>query len=488
LVTIITSSLHHISAKVSALETYTLLIAHIVTMAPQKRKRAAGEQQSAKAQTAITSFAKVSKVRGDEGSAKKRKTLEVCVVAPLAVSPSIKRKREHPCISEDKTTASEIERAQTPPATPRGKRLRQEHSTLLSTPSRGALALFDKLNLNCRLVENQDSLPEELEQLKDLYTAFLAALSIHYAHDGSTLPVEVRQLLPTTTSHWKKRNVTLIDLQRILALEARAGSVFVLEDFGRAGIQVVRIQQRAATTKRMTSYIDEVELSAIFEETLKKEWRQFESSTGKENRDGKAFLAQISLAPIKINESAKNAAPLFSRGQQRLADLRAGPASTPLAAAQATAAAHLANDTSSTTVGTQDRSTALLDRILAKQTLLASLPSGPSKAILERRAALHRVEDVSRVLTLLASANKGGRYSLSLSATTSQLQQSLRNPINAAEVEQCLGLIANDIAPGFVRIVRTAEVKGVVVARNAAVGVAELRARVQKALAEDEKV
>jgi hypothetical protein len=298
--------------------------------------------------------------------------------------------------------------------------------------------------------------------------------------------VDVRTLLPIITGHWKKRNVTLVDLQRLLTIESRAASIFILEDFGRAGIQVVRTQTRASTTKRLNTYIDEVELSAVFGDVLAKEWRQFEVSTGKENLNGKAFLAQIPLLPITLNESAQKAAPLFSRGQQRLADLRAGPTTTPSPAAEITPQA--ATGAASTTNGTQQRGTALLDRILAKQTLLASLPSGPSKAALERRAALHRIEDVSRVLTLLASANKGGRCSLSFSAATSQIQQSLRNPINAVEVEMCLDLMASEITPGFVRIVRTADVAGVVVARNASVGVAELRARVQRALAEEEKI
>jgi hypothetical protein len=455
-------------------------------MAVQKRKHAAVEQPSAKAQTTITSFAKVSKIHEDHGSCKKRKTLDTCAVASPTISRTIKRKREQDFASGDATTATGVDRPQTPPATPRGKRSRQVDTSLLATPSRGALASFDKLNLNYQPTEELTSKPEELAQLKDLYSAFLAALSLQYAHQRSSLPVDMRTLLPIITGHWKKRNVTLVDLQRLLTIESRAAPVFILEDFGRAGIQVVRTQTRATTTKRLNTYIDEVELSTVFGDVLAKEWKQFEISTGKENLNGKAFLAQIPLLPITLNESAQKAAPLFSRGQQRLADLRAGPATTSLPAAETTTQA--ATGAASTTNGTQQRGTALLDRILAKQTLLASLPSGPSKAALERRAALHRIEDVSRVLTLLASANKGGRCSLSLSAATSQIQQSLRNPINAVEVEMCLDLMAGEIAPGFVRIVRTAEVAGVVVARNASVGVAELRARVQRALAEEEKI
>jgi hypothetical protein len=455
-------------------------------MAVQKRKHAAVEQQSAKAQTTITSFAKVSKIHEDHGSCKKRKTLDVCAVAAPVASRTSKRKRDQDCDSGDATTATDTHRPQTPPATPRGKRSRQADTSLLATPSRGALASFDKLNLNYHPTEDLASKPEELAQLKDLYSAFLAALSLQYAHQRSTLPVDIRTLLPIITSHWKKRNVTLVDLQRLLTIESKATSIFILEDFGRAGIQVVRTQTRAKHQQRMTAYIDEVELSAVFGDMLANEWRQFELSTGKENLKGKVFLAQIPLLPIRINESAQKAAPLFSRGQQRLADLQAGPATTPQSAAETTTQA--VKGAASTASGTQHRSTALLDRILAKQTLLASLPSSPSKAALERRAALHRIEDVSRVLTLLASANKGGRCSLSLSAATSQIQQSLRNPINDVEVERCLGLMADEITPGFVRIVRTAEVAGVVVARNASVAVAELRARVQRALLEDEKL
>jgi hypothetical protein len=462
-----------------------LLHIHIHAMPVQKRKHAAVEQ-SAKAQTTIKSFAKVSKVHEDNSSCKKRKTVNTCAVAAPVISRTTKRKREQVSTSEDATVATEVERPQTPPATPRGKRSRQADTSLLATPSRGALASFDKLSLNYQPTEDLASEPEELAQLKDLYSAFLAALSLQYAHQRSALPVDVRTLLPIITGHWKKRNVTLVDLQRLLTVESKAASIFILEDFGRAGIQVVRTQTRATKANRINTYIDEVELSAVFGDMLAREWRQVESSAGKENHDGKAFLAQIPLFPITVSESAQKAAPLFNRGQQRLADLRAGPATTPLPATEATPLA--GPGAASTTNGAQHRSTALLDRILAKQTLLASRPSGPSKAALERRAALHRIEDVSRVLTLLASANKGGRCSLSLSAAISQIQQSLRNPINAVEVERCLDLMANEITPGFVRIVRTAEVAGVVVARNASVAVAELRARVQRAAAEEEKL
>lgn len=125
---------------------------------------------------------------------------------------------------------------------------------------------------------------------------------------------------------------------------------------------------------------------------------------------------------------------------------------------------------------TQSRGTNLLDRILAKQAHTASLPAGPTKEQLERKAALHRIEDIARVLDLLAAGR--ARCSFSMQAMVQQLQQSLRNPISREEVERCLGLMAKEVTPGFVGLVKNGAMTGVVVTRGGRVGLVELRGRI----------
>jgi hypothetical protein len=91
------------------------------------------------------------------------------------------------------------------------------------------------------------------------------------------------------------------------------------------------------------------------------------------------------------------------------------------------------------------------------------------------------VEDIARVLELLAGSKP--RCSLSMPVMVQQLQQSLRNPISREEVERCLGLMAREITPGFVNVIVSGAVRGVVVSRAQKVSLEELRARVERALA-----
>ncbi|KAK5114562.1 hypothetical protein LTR85_010139 [Meristemomyces frigidus] len=398
-------------------------------------------------------------------------------------------------------------------ATPRTKRFKSAlPPSPKETPSKRAAALFSNLQLDTTaqpipfsLTNKQQAgidtppltpdaeqtspdavflpptvtLPQELQDLTHLHSAFLSALSMHYAHNGTASPVYIQALLPQITKTWKKRTVTLEDLRRVLALSPQPAS-FMLEDYGRGGVCLSRTQPRGRALKRAASYIDEVELSQAFDDALQQRWNEREKGAdpGNGHEDATAFMTQLPLAPITVHRSAEKAAPLFARGAQRLADIKS---SQQAASQQSSATPSTCTTTSSeTTSAVASRGTSLLDRILAKQHLTASMPSGPTKADLERRAALHRCEDIARVLSLLAGAKT--RASFSLPVVVQHLQQSLRNPITREEVERCLEVMATDVTPGFVSVVSSGGVKGVVIAKAQSIGVTALRERVEMAL------
>ena len=410
----------------------------------RKRKHVAVEETASKqsrptkAQKGIKGFGSIGKAHVDDADGKKRKTQHKREEAPPP-APAIKpastaqKKRKRAINTEDVGDEIVVSSKASAPAndlptdvvsTPRNKRIKNvAHPSPAQTPTRGAAALFDNLKIDANARAIPDALaqqklsydtppdtpkhehdldlsfPAELEELEDLYSSFLKALHLYYSHHGSASPVEVGALLPSLSKHWKKRSVKLEDLQRILAVPDQKQRNFTLQDFGRAGICLVRTEVQGRASKRTTSYIDEDELNRRFEDALQKAWHGWQSEVPKENRTTARFLDELPLLEITQNESTVKAAPLFARGQQRLADLKADAAAAkaevPKLSTEKAAAVKSVK-------ATQTRGTALLDRILAKQNLSSGLPAGPTKEQLERRSALHRLEDVAKVLSMLS--------------------------------------------------------------------------------------
>ncbi|KXT08941.1 hypothetical protein AC579_9528 [Pseudocercospora musae] len=475
---------------------------------------ASKQTRSTKTQQSIYTFSSVAKPNVAANAGKKRKTVHTREATPppapsKSATKTSKRKRE--AIAEDSdeeivvsSKAPEFKAPQQPKvsATPRAKRIKNAAPpTPQETPSKKAAALFDRLNLDSNArpipanlpkqkltydtppktpaeeIDMDSSFPRELEDMVDMHAAFLAALSLHYSHNGTASPVELRELLAAVTKHWKKRSVTQADIQRILAFGTHQDRTFIIEDCGRAGTRLSRGETRGRMSKRASSYINEDELNTQFEEALQKAWHNWQSSTAKENRTAAAFLAQLPLLGIIANEAAARSGPLFAKGEQRLADIKAGRA----AKLEAKSATSEPSATTKVPQSLQKRGTALLDRILAKQNAVSSLPAGPTKAQLERRSALQRIEDVARILSLMTGTKE--RSTFSMQVVIQQLQQSLRIPISQVEVWRCLSLMSTEITPGFVKVVQSGEVQGVIVTKSGSVGLSELRASVERACA-----
>lgn len=487
----------------------------------RKRKAAAVEQTpvpiakqartTEKTQKSISAFGSVGKPRSKDSDCKKRKTIHEPESTPgpagrVAANADQKKRKRSADFSDDEEIvlheAGESNQLDIL-STPRSKRVKNMLPSPAETPTRGAAALFDRLDITATMgsipialggpLRAYDTPPEsphqddgadlsilaDLADLRHLYSSFLAALSMHYSHNGTSSPVNVNALLEMVTSHYKKRSVKLEDLQRILTIASRTDQSFSLEHFGRAGVRLTRAESQNRARQHASSFVDEAKLNARFGDALRQSWQSWEACTAKENRNSAAFLNHLPLLPITRNASAGKAASLFARGEQRLADLKASKASSvKVETAKPTQEEAIAQRSAH---ATQSRGTALLERILARQSVASTLPAGPTKSQLERKSALHRIEEITRILSLLASSKE--RCSLSMQVVTQQLQQSLRNPINREEIERCLELMSGEIVPGFIKVVQSGDVKAVTITKNGSISLTELRERVQRACA-----
>ncbi|KAK3714475.1 hypothetical protein LTR37_007781 [Vermiconidia calcicola] len=488
-------------------------------MAPQrKRKHTSLEDQpskqtaSSKTQPDIQVFGSIGKPNVFETGLKKRKTIHQRdpTPPPTTRAPSVKadnkRKRDLETVKEEVSEgelgpASETSKrifkqpAIRDVATPKSRRIKNVQP--VDTPSRSAAALFEqmKLDVSTKAIpfalngsqsayntppytpeaaeDTSTQLPKELDDLLMMHAAFLSALSMYYAHNGTTSPADVKTLLLMVTKSWKKRTVALDDLQILMAINQEVDTGFMLQDLGRAGVCLIKSQPRGRAMKRAASFVDEVDLNARFEDALRKRWRNWSMATPSGGSNATLFIDQLPLAEITRSEFVDKSAPVFARGQQRLAYLKASQAASQ---PESSAPAVITTEHKSTEA-VQNRGSSLLDRVLAKQALTSSLPAGPTRKQLERKAALHRLEDIARVIDLLAAGR--ARCSFSMQAMVQHLQQSLRNPISKEEIQQCLSLMATEITPGFVSLVCSGAVMGVIVTRGRKVDLDELRQRVQ---------
>jgi hypothetical protein len=484
-------------------------------MAISRKRKAVAEESIQSSLKTTKSAASLTNPDGEKATPKRRRTASTRSPTPpppapgSAVVSSQKRKRTLDPVSEQsdeeagrKTKLQQgfFKQFARPKSATTSQSSRFTNSTPVSpsqTPTRNAERLFDQLNIRATSPTTQPSakraraletppttpeadkpqphaiLPTELRDLLFLYSSFLTALSLQSAHTGGSIAaVNLKSLLPLVTANWRKRSVTVNDVRKMLALTEKAGPSFILEDRARAGIYLARAEQSDTTN----TYIDEAKLNAAFETSLRTAWTDFSISTPEKLLTARAFIRQLPLIEMSQSESAQNASPLFSRGHQRLADLKASQAASKAEEVSTqTPVTSLAKDTA----GVQNRNTSLLDRILAKQAATANLPAGLTRSELERKSALHRVEDVARVLDMLAAGQP--RASFSMSALLQHLQQSLRTPITREEVERCLGIMAGEIMPSFVRVIASGGMSGVVVTRGGKIGFADLKERLANA-------
>jgi hypothetical protein len=347
-------------------------------------------------------------------------------------------------------------------------------------------------------------LPAELLNLLALHSSFLTALSLHYAHNGTSTPADLRDLTASITLVWKQRQVTYDDIRLLMGVLSYGpdGSniPYTLSDYGRGKI-VLEIKNSSPMLDGMTG-VNEQALTDMFKEGLDALWSQWCQSqkmairpiaTPRKGRgrprkaDTKQallenflddtsmskFLAQLPLADIETCESLNAIAPLQEKGRKRLREFKesvqqgrsqkkrnvSGKENEPVASQTTQAQPAQPKITEFAAV----RKTNLLDRILAKQEAAKCGPAAPTAAELQRRAALQRSEEVLGVLSLLCANRPGMRVSFSTTTVLQQLRGSIRSPISKEEALKCIEVIANEVAPGHVSIVNMGSISSVVV-------------------------
>lgn len=311
-----------------------------------------------------------------------------------------------------------------------------------------------------------------------MHRAFVKTIMIHFAHNGTVIPVDFRTISPHISQSWGKRQVTIEDIRRCIAIQtcSRNASVspFIVSDYGRGKVCVELVQNAAP--------INEERLYRQFEENLRTlcEDKAADDMADVDISLGSLSLSDLPQAAIKDMSVGRSLNPLLRKGQQALSDLKSG-----IAAKQQDKESKQAAAASNPLLNPDGTKMNLLDRLRLKQLAKANEPSPPSPAELQRRAALNRVADVSATISMLSLSNPASlpRQAFTMTVLLEKLKDSLRMPISKEEGAVCIRLIAGEVAPEWLRIVSIGGRENVVVQRNYQPVDRVINERVQKLLA-----
>lgn len=466
----------------------------------RKRKAASpdtGKQSTIASQKTINTFGRVTKTQKDDQSAKKRKILNSVAIDTLssptqhATDPTQKELEGQVRTTQSKKRSRETDDEVT---TPQNKRFRDAlPPTPAETPSKSASKLFERLLLNNAAPASTASaeetiydtppltprafksletplssteLPAQLQELIRLFKAFLTSTSLYSAHNGLGTPMYITNLLPHITRSWKKRAVTEKDMSIILGILGD-NDTFELADNGEGSLCIELLETNHSTT----GHFNQPELIQQFHKRLATLWKQWEFSSPNASSNIDGLLSQLPTVNVITSQVAPNNPAALTKGSERLQDIKA--AALAARAAQASARKPLVQSSAKSAAAVASRGASLFDRILAKQTANANKASGPDPAHLARLSAIDRITDIVDVLDVLS--NGRARASFSTKVLLSHLQNSLRNPISADEGEKCLEIMAKEVTPMFVKIIRAGSVDAVVITRGGKPRPEELR-------------
>ncbi|RYO85264.1 hypothetical protein DL762_005285 [Monosporascus cannonballus] len=334
-------------------------------------------------------------------------------------------------------------------------------------------------------------LPDDLLALIDLHSSFLKTLTLHYVHNGTNVPADLRILRPNVARAWGKKNVTEADIRICLGVLGASGvarNLFSLSDYGRGKICV------EIDASHGSGPLNEKRLNDLFRANLTSLWSQQHRTKGGEP-DATAFMKALPRVPITFCESVAKASPMLAKGQKRLEELKQGMALKKEAKTKPSGSSSIIsqknNDTSNssatpTTTNADGTKMSLLDRIRYKSLQKAAGGSSTvslTPAQLERRAALQRAADVALLLAMLgrseASGGLGGRVSFTMAALLQRLRDSLRSPVSRDEGAACVRLLAAEVAPEWVRVVVLGGRENVVLEVDRQLSRAEVEGRVR---------
>jgi len=433
-------------------------------------------------QRSIYAFTKVSKPLGD-GAATSNKRKHVNDTRDSSPEPAIAQKKQRlQLLTPPETPTKSLKHAIAnlslasipPPALKNTKRKRAPTPDVETPPTSPNSDDFEDVP---RAIE----VPIEIEDLMNLNSAFLTALSLHYAHHGSSSPVDIRMLTPSVTKAWGKRKTTIDDLRLCLGVtysKTMKRNKFCLSNYGngRICIELAGKKQRKGL---MSQGFSEKEMRAHFDDNLERAWKKWSNKD-----DTKTFIKELPFAEITTCSSLAKLEPTLAKGQQRLEQVL-GPKEGRQKRRKVTFAedpAKIKKEEESAAVHSMEvepsqpilpakpaaatRGLDLLFRIQQKEHLASTLPAGPTKDQQDHQRALQRVEEILTILDLLAAGKgSGSRVSFPLPPLIQSIQASLRSPMDRTEVERVLNVMCEEVAIGFVKIVGFGGVRAAVVNR-----------------------
>ncbi|KAF5689808.1 hypothetical protein FDENT_4234 [Fusarium denticulatum] len=325
---------------------------------------------------------------------------------------------------------------------------------------------------------DRDALPLHLTELVDIHRSFVKTIMIQFAHNGNNSPIDIRTLAPHISQSWGKRQVTIEDIRRCIAIQTstktNTRSPFMIADYGRGKICVER---------------SSIDMAPIHEERLLKQFeinlRTLGTERSADEMDIDLPLDSLSLnelpqVEIKNMDNRTTANPILNKGQRALSELKSG-----IATKQHEKAARQNAASSSPLLNPDGTKISLLDRLRLKQLAKANEPLPPSGPELQRRAALNRVSDVAATISMLSLSNPMSlpRQAFTMAVILGKLKDSLRVPVSKEEGAACVRLIASEVAPEWLRVVTIGGRENVVVQRSSQPVDRVLQSRVQKLLA-----
>ncbi|KAF2435711.1 hypothetical protein EJ08DRAFT_645397 [Tothia fuscella] len=428
------------------------------------------------------------------------------------VNASISRKRKQsdeevssspaPAIKSNKKVRLQLE---TPPETPTKVLKRALTDLSLSTPAQPNLKGGKRKRVATPELETEtppttpeydgddeilpsSELPDELHQLTRLNSAMLTALSLHYAHHGTSSPIDVCTLTPSITKIWGKRKVTLDDIRLCLGVtnmkisgERVSTPAFSLALYanGKVCLELNASKKRQGA---LSQSFDEKSLNARFATRLGRAWSRFDGKS-----ETTSFISSLPLIDVPKSATYKKVAPMLAKGQQRLEEVmkpkaaneqsptpqsrqkRRKPSGMESSKNEQKQVVASPSSSKENTPGIEAaeagfRSLGLIERIRHKEIYKSTLPTPPTKVELERIAALQRAEELLDIVDLLAAGKGGGlRVSFPLPALVKSVQSSIRSPLSREEIENCLEVLAKDIAGGYINMMAVGSTKCVII-------------------------
>lgn len=367
------------------------------------------------------------------------------IVVECKIPEPVCKKRRH---ESDDTSEEEV--------TTTSRKVRKARLSILPTPPTSS--------------DEREILPETLSELIALHKAFVQALGVHYAHNGTSSTVPLCAILPAITRLWKRREACVQDVQRMLALWEDTSNAsgkeldhtkgpFRLISAGFGTTQQINLERTASES----SHFDQKQLHNDYERLANTLYTKAQSA-----RDCYSFIFETLLhfpklrcvvgrctqaAQTKVDairQQILGNSPITDNNESVFSKLNISDSS------EAPKAQRLDERLKSRTLG-------LFDRLKAKQLANSASAAAPTSAELVRRRALHRIPDIIDVLRLKQSQKLNNLFrsdlhgsssatrttktkvSFSLEQLVQEIRDSGRVPIAPEEIRECLQILGREV-------------------------------------------